>query len=85
MSFFHLIRASLKHHWRMNLAVACGTAVATAILTGALLVRDSMRGSLRALLLERLGRIEYAVVPNRFFRTDLVDHLRFRKGACHLF
>ncbi|MBN2580068.1 MAG: ABC transporter permease [Pirellulales bacterium] len=71
MSFFHLILASLRHHWRMNLAVSCGTAVGTAVLTGALLVGDSMRGSLRTLVLDRLGRIDDALVANRFFRADL--------------
>ena len=52
----------------MNLAVACGVAVGTAVLTGALLVGDSMRGSLRHLTLDRLGRIEEVLVADRFFR-----------------
>ena len=51
MTFFRLISASLRYHWRTNLAVACGVAVGAAVLTGALLVGDSMRGSLRHLTL----------------------------------
>ena len=39
----------------MNLAVACGVAVGTAVFSGALLVGDSLRGSLRSLTLDRLG------------------------------
>jgi putative ABC transport system permease protein len=61
MTFFRLIFRSLRYHWRTNLAVACGVAVGTAVLTGALLVGDSMRGSLRHLTLDRLGRINQAL------------------------
>ena len=48
-----------------------GAAVASTALTGALLVGDSMRGSLRDLALERLGRIGHALISERFFRADL--------------
>ncbi len=73
MSPYRLIIASLRYHWRTNLAVACGVAVGTAILTGALLVGDSMRGSLRELTLERLGRINQALVSDHFVRAALAD------------
>lgn len=55
----------------MNLAVLCGIAVTTAVLTGALLVGDSVQGSLRALALDRLGRIDHALVTDHFVRQDL--------------
>ena len=61
MSAVRLILRSLLFHWRTNLAVACGVAVGTAVLSGALLVGDSMRGSLRHLTLDRLGRIDEAL------------------------
>jgi putative ABC transport system permease protein len=48
-----------------------GVAVATAVLTGALLVGDSVRGSLRDLTLQRLGRIDSAIVAPHMFRTEL--------------
>ncbi len=64
---------SLIHHWRTNLAVVLAAAVATAVITGALLVGDSVRGSLRDLTLERLGAIDYSVTANRFFRQDLAE------------
>jgi ABC-type lipoprotein release transport system permease subunit len=73
MSFLRLILASLWHHWPANLAVACGVGVGTAVLTGALLVGDSMRGSLRDLTLQRLGSIDEALVADRFFREELAD------------
>ncbi|MGA2067382.1 MAG: ABC transporter permease [Thermoguttaceae bacterium] len=71
MSFFRLVYASLYYHGRANLAVACGVAVGTAVLTGALLVGDSMRGSLRDLTLDRLGSVDEALVSDRFFRQEL--------------
>ncbi len=71
MTLFQLIVDSLRYHWRTNFAVACGVAVGTAVLTGALLVGDSMRGSLRRLTLDRLGRIDQALVTDRFFRAEL--------------
>src|SRR5688572_11461056 len=76
MSFWRLVLASLFHHRRVNLAVALGVCAATAVLTGALLVGDSMRGSLRDLALDRLGRIEHALVAARLFRTELAAEVR---------
>ena len=55
---WHFISASLRHYRRIHIAVALGVAVATAVLTGALLVGDSVRGSLRDLTLQRLGNID---------------------------
>lgn len=75
MSSLRLVFLSLIHYGRNNLAVGFGVAVATAVLTGALLVGDSMRGSLRALTLDRLGRIDQALVAERFFRETLSDQL----------
>ncbi|MDE2954005.1 MAG: ABC transporter permease [Gemmatimonadota bacterium] len=65
------MRRSLIYFWRINLAVALGVAVATAVLTGALIVGDSVRGSLRDLSLSRLGKIDHALVSERFFRETL--------------
>jgi ABC-type lipoprotein release transport system permease subunit len=59
----------------MNLAVALGVMAGTAVLTGALLVGDSVRGSLRHLTLDGLGGVDEALVSDRFFRTELADEL----------
>ena len=69
------MRRSLIYYWRVHLGLLLGTAVATTALTGALLVGDSMRGSLRDLALERLGQIDYALVAAHFFRSDLATEL----------
>ena len=66
---------SLIHFWRIHLAVLLGTAVATAVLTGALLVGDSVRGSLRDLTFDRLGRVDYALLSEQFFREELAADL----------
>lgn len=75
MSSLQLILRSLAYHWRIQLAVALGVVAGTAVLTGALLVGDSVRGSLRRLTLERLGNIDEALVVDQFFRTDLANEL----------
>ncbi|MFQ5718001.1 MAG: FtsX-like permease family protein [Acidobacteriota bacterium] len=66
---------SLIHHRRVSTAVVLAGAVATAVLTGALLVGDSVRGSLADLTRERLGRIDEVLVGPRFFREHLADEL----------
>ncbi|HBL31290.1 MAG TPA: hypothetical protein DD490_31060 [Acidobacteria bacterium] len=72
---------SLIHFRRAGLAVALGAAVSTAVLTGALLTGDSMRGSLRGLTLERLGGIDLALVADHFFREQLAADLARRHAG----
>ncbi|MFG0265291.1 MAG: ABC transporter permease [Rhodopirellula sp. JB055] len=67
VSLVSLILSTLRHRQAVTIAVALGVATATAVITGALLVGDSMRGSLRALTVERLGKIESIVSPGAFF------------------
>ncbi len=71
MTFGRLLLRNLLFHWRGNLAVLLGVAVGTAVLTGALLVSDSLRGSLRDRALDQLGWVEHALVGGRFFREEL--------------
>ena len=75
MTFLSYLFRTLAHHFRMSLAVAAGVAVATAVLTGALLVGDSMTGSLRDLALGRLGRIDTALLCEGFCRQQLAEEL----------
>jgi ABC-type lipoprotein release transport system permease subunit len=62
---------SLRYFWQTNLAVIGGVAIAVATLVGALLVGDSVRGSLRDLVLNRLGKTETVVTSALFFRDAL--------------
>ena len=76
MSLLSLVRRNVLHYWRTNLAVVAGVAVAVAVLAGALLVGASVRSSLRALALERLGAVDRVVTSARFvpasFGADLL-------------
>ncbi|MBU91700.1 MAG: hypothetical protein CL475_04710 [Acidobacteria bacterium] len=74
-----MLRA-LAYFWKLNFAVLLATAVNTAVLTGALIVGDSVRGSLRDMTLDRLGNIELALVVERFFPQSLVDRLKESDG-----
>src|SRR5688572_16705603 len=76
MRFTDLVRNSLRHYWRTNLAVVLGVATAVTVLAGALLVGDSVRGSLRDLVLQRLGRTDLVIVSSDFFRAELADAIR---------
>lgn len=80
MRLHTLYRRSIRHHWRAQLAVALGVIVGTAALTGALLVGDAMRGSLRQMALGRLGRIDHALVAQRFFRETLAEEIATDPG-----
>src|SRR5262245_2125250 len=79
-----LLLASLLYHWRANIAVVLGVMVGTAVLTGALLVGDSLRGSLNDLTLNRLGPIDDALVSDRFFPASLAARLRGSDEARNL-
>jgi putative ABC transport system permease protein len=66
-----LVLRSLAYYWRTNTAVVLGVATAVAVLGGALLVGDSVRGSLRALVLQRLGNTNHVLLSTGFFRETL--------------
>ena len=71
MTTVQLVLRSTTYHWRTNLAVVLGVAAAVSVLSGALLVGDSVRGSLRDLAIGRLGRTEQVVSSAGFFRDAL--------------
>ena len=75
MSLTRLILLSATYHWRTNLAVCLGVAAAVAVLSGALLVGESVRGSLREIALSRLGRTGHAISSTGFFREALAAEL----------
>ena len=84
-----LILRSLTYYWRTNAAVVLGVATTVAALGGALLVGDSVRGTLRDLVLQRLGRTDQVVVSAGFVREQLAEDIRtgpqfdaFFDGVC---
>ncbi len=66
---------SARYHWRSNLPVALGVAVGAAVLAGALVVGDSLRGSLRDRALRQLNGVESAYLGSRLIRADIADQL----------
>ena len=76
-----LIRRNLAYYWRTNLAVVIGVAIAVSVLAGAAVVGESVRGSLRDLVLNRLGATESVITSASFFREALTGSF---PSACPL-
>ncbi|HEX8297205.1 MAG TPA: FtsX-like permease family protein, partial [Chthoniobacteraceae bacterium] len=67
-----LILQGARHYWRTHLGVVLGAALATMVLTGSLLVGDSVKKTLRKQAELRVGDIGAALVGgDRFFRSQL--------------
>jgi len=71
-----LLARNLTWYWRTNLAVLLGVATATGVLGGAALVGESVRASLRGLVLERLGNADFVVTRSGFFREQLAAEMQ---------
>jgi putative ABC transport system permease protein len=76
-----LVFRSLVHYRRTHLAAFLGVATAVAVLGGALVVGDSVRASLRDLVLRRLGATTHALESPRFFAEDLAERASAAGGA----
>src|ERR1035437_6569916 len=72
MTYFNLIRKNLLHYWKRNLALALGVAISTAVITGALMVGDSVKHNLNKGVDLRLGAVTHTVLAgDRFFSENL--------------
>ena len=78
MELRNLVHRSLRYYWRTNLTVILGVTTAVAVLAGALIVGDSVRTSLRDLVLVRLGHVDHVVLAGGFFRERLAGELQDR-------
>lgn len=82
MTLFKWVARTLFHYRRMHLAVVLAAATATATLTGALLVGDSVRATLKYSFDTRLCAINWVVsVGERFLTEDLGR--RMRRNGIH--
>jgi len=61
-----------RQWWPQVAALAAACAVVATTIAGALSVGDAMRSGLRRLALERLGRIDAALLAEEFFTPDLL-------------
>jgi ABC-type antimicrobial peptide transport system permease subunit len=70
-----LLKRSLGYYWHTNLVVVLGVAIAVSVLAGALLIGESVRGSLRDLSARRLGKTDDLISSANFFREQLAADL----------
>ncbi len=80
MTLWRFVWTSLWFHRKSHAATALAIIATTAVITGALVVGDSVRGSLRDLTLQRLGKIDELLVADRFFRVELASELAAEKS-----
>jgi len=69
MTFRRMLFRNLTFHWRAHVAVLLGVAVGAAVLAGALLVGDSLRGSLRERAEMQRAGVDAMLMRGGFFRA----------------
>lgn len=79
--WWSLATRSLRFFWRSHLAVACGIAAATAVIVGALVVGDCVRGSLRGLVTDRLGNVQAILHAQTYFDAETLTALTVPEHA----
>jgi len=76
MSFYKFILKSLWYFRKQHLAVLAGTIISTAVLTGALIIGDSVSNSLVKLVETRLGNVKFALqTGDRYVSQELSGKL----------
>ncbi|GAP70827.1 protein containing MacB-like periplasmic core domain [Bacteroidales bacterium 6E] len=79
--FIHFVQKTFLHYFRGNMVVALGVAISTAVLTGGLIIGDSVTYSLEKIAHYRLGNITHSVTVNdRYFRSALASELADESG-----
>jgi putative ABC transport system permease protein len=77
MNVFQLIYRSLIFYWKSHLAVAIGVAICAMVITGTLIVGDSIRSSLEETTQLRLGKTQYLFSGiDRYFRASLGEEVK---------
>lgn len=72
MTIFSFILQSARHYWRGHTGLLFGAFLASAVLSGSLLVGDSVRASLRRVAHFRLGQVQSGVLGgDRWFTEGL--------------
>ena len=76
MNLYQFILQTIRHFWKQNLVLALGVALSTAVITGALMVGDSVAYSLQKIVNLRLGQITHTLsAGDRFFTDSLAVRL----------
>lgn len=81
MTRFKLVFNSFIHYFKANLLVAGGVVISTAVLTGALIIGDSVTFSLEQSAFYRLGSTTHLIsTVDRYFRSELAGDLATKGG-----
>lgn len=81
MNQFQFLFKTFKHYFARNLLVAIGVSICTAVITGGLIIGNSVRHSLEQNIFFRLGNITHvAMVTDRYFRSGLAHDLHQKTG-----
>jgi len=73
MKLYSYILKSLKFYRKQHLAILLGTILSTAVITGALIIGDSVQYSLIRMVDKRLGNVRFAMhTGDRFIRHQLI-------------
>lgn len=76
MSRLDYILKTFTHYFKQNLLVALGVVVSTTVLTGSLIIGDSVRYSLEQSTFSRLGETTHLVsVTERYFRQEMATEI----------
>ena len=69
-SLWTLAWRGVVHSRRPYMAVVLSVGIASAVITGSLVIRDSVRTTLRNLAVEQLGNVRWVLTSQRFFRQE---------------
>lgn len=76
MTKLQLIIKTFTHYIKANLLVALGVAISTMVITGSLIIGDSVRYSLQQATFYRLGETTHLVsVVERYFRQEMANEI----------
>ena len=82
MTIWSLVLNSFRYYAKNHIGTILGVAVGAMVLVGALLVGESVKGSLRNMAEARLGKVELTLSSNdRLFRAQLADQIQDELGA----
>ncbi len=76
-----IVRRSLRYFHKSHIAVGMGVAAATAVIVGALVVGESVRGSLKGLVLNRLANVESIMQSRSYFNQETLTNLGEHEGT----
>lgn len=82
MTKLQYILKTFFHYLKANLLVALGVVVSTTVLTGSLIIGDSVRHSLEQSTFSRLGNTTHLVsVTDRYFRQEMANEMETSNPA----